>query len=153
MTATLSPVPDHFPEHRFPFVDALKQTWSLELTPISAGCPLAGGGLRGSAPGPQREPGAQPSIYLLFLGSRRLDGGCRGFPGRHPSGGQKRMLRHGHKIAPISMGFSSLSAITLNTFQGKKELIRLVICIFSKHLYTLPVKKIRPIRTNSCNCT
>lgn len=39
MTAALSPVPEDFPEHWFPFVDALKRTWPLGLTPISAGFP------------------------------------------------------------------------------------------------------------------
>ncbi len=39
MTTSLVPVPENFPEHWFPFLDALKQTWPLGLTPISAGFP------------------------------------------------------------------------------------------------------------------
>ncbi len=39
MTTALAPVPESFPEHWFPFLDALKRTWPLGLTPISAGFP------------------------------------------------------------------------------------------------------------------
>lgn len=39
MTTALAPVPERFPEHWFPFLDALKRTWPLGLTPISAGFP------------------------------------------------------------------------------------------------------------------
>ncbi len=39
MTTALEPVPERFPEHWFPFLDALKRTWPLGLTPISAGFP------------------------------------------------------------------------------------------------------------------
>ena len=39
MTTALTPAPEDFPEHWFPFIDALKQTWPLGLTPISAGFP------------------------------------------------------------------------------------------------------------------
>lgn len=39
MITALVPVPESFPEHWFPFLDALKQSWPLGLTPISAGFP------------------------------------------------------------------------------------------------------------------
>jgi DNA polymerase V len=39
MTTAALPTPEDFPEHWFPFLDALKRTWPLGLTPISAGFP------------------------------------------------------------------------------------------------------------------